>query len=148
MIRRLRRSAPEEEGENVEWLGEGDEMAKPVSDSWVMAESSDIKRSVAFYSKLGLKPSMRMPYYAEFKVPGGTVLGLHSMGKKKAAKGRAGQNTGWGIMLRVKRIEKIAADLKRRGVRVSPVKQAPGGAYFSSLSDPDGNRLTLIQMGR
>ncbi len=123
-------------------------MAKVVSDSWVMAESKDIKRSVAFYSKLGFRPSMHMPFYAEFKVPGGTVLGLHSMGEKKARKGSGSRTGGWGIMLRVKDIQKVAAGLRRRKIRCSPVKTAPGGALFSRFSDPDGNRLTLIQMGR
>jgi predicted enzyme related to lactoylglutathione lyase len=51
-------------------------------------------------------------------------------------------------MLRVKDIQKLATSLKRRKIRCSPVKTAPGGAQFSKLSDPDGNRLTLIQMGR
>ena len=123
-------------------------MAKTVSDSWVMAESKDIKRAVAFYSKLGLRPSTHMPFYVEFKVPGGTVLGLHSMGEKKGRKGSGSRAGGWGIMLRVKDIHKLTAGLKRRGIRCSPVKTAPGGALFSKFSDPDGNRLTLIQMGR
>ena len=60
---------------------------KVVADSWVMADAKDITRSVAFYAKLGLRPTMRMPFYAEFKVPGGTVLGLHSMGTKGRATG-------------------------------------------------------------
>jgi predicted enzyme related to lactoylglutathione lyase len=123
-------------------------MAKVVSDSWVMAEAQDIKRSVAFYAKLGFRPAMQMPFYAEFEVPGGTVLGLHSMGEKSKKKGRASQNGGWSIMLRVKDIQKLATSLKRRKIRCSPVKTAPGGAQFSKLSDPDGTRLTLIQMGR
>ncbi len=123
-------------------------MAKMVSDSWVMAESQDIKRSVAFYSKLGFQLSMSMPFYAEFQVPGGTVLGLHSMGEKTARKGSGSASEGWGIMLRVKDIRQTAAGLKRRGIRCSLVKAAPGGALFSKFSDPDGNRLTLIQMAR
>jgi predicted enzyme related to lactoylglutathione lyase len=123
-------------------------MARVVSDSWVMASARDIKRSVGFYSKLGLKPSMRMPFYVEFNVPGGTVLGLHAVGTQKGKK-RGGRNpAGWGIMLRVKDIKKLVAGLKRKRIRCSPVKMAPGGAYFSSFQDPDGNRLTLIQMGR
>ncbi len=123
-------------------------MARVVSDSWVMAGVQDIKRSVGFYSKLGLKPSMRMPFYVEFNIPGGTVLGLHAVGTKKGKK-RGGRNpAGWGIMLRVKDIKKVVAGLKRKRIRCSPVKMAPGGAYFSSFQDPDGNRLTLIQMGR
>jgi predicted enzyme related to lactoylglutathione lyase len=123
-------------------------MAKIVSDSWVMGEARDIKRSVAFYSKLGLKPSMRMAFYAEFKVPGGTVIGLHSMKEKIAGVPRGKVARGWGIMLRVKGIERIAAGLKRKGVRCGPVRKAPGGASFSSFNDPDGNRITLIEMGR
>jgi predicted enzyme related to lactoylglutathione lyase len=118
-------------------------MAKLVSDSWVMADSRDIKRSTQFYAKLGLRPSINMPFYVEFKVPGGTVLGLHSMGKKKT-RGPG----GWSIMIRVKGIRKVVAVLKRKKVRCSPVKKAPGRALFSSIKDPDGNRLTLIEMVR
>ncbi len=122
-------------------------MARVVSDSWVMAEVRDIKRTVTFYSKLGFKPSLRMPFYVEFKVPGGTVLGLHSSGsKRKKAKG--GNAGGWGIMLRVGNIKKVVSGLKRKRIRCAPVKRAPGGAYFSSFKDPDGNRLLLVQMGR
>ena len=120
-------------------------MAKVISDSWVMAEARNIPRSVAFYEKLGLKPSMQRPYYAELKVPGGTVLGLHSMGRHGARQKNAAQ--GWRIMLRVPSIRTVVARLKRQRVRCTAVKRAPGGAYFSSLTDPDGNRLTLIQMG-
>ena len=123
-------------------------MAKVISDSWVMASVRDIKRSVGFYSKLGFKPSMRMPLYVEFNVPGGTVLGLHSVGGKRGKKGGGSNRGGGGIMLRVRDIRKLVAGLKRKRIRCSPVKMAPGGAYFSSFQDPDGNRLTLIQMGR
>ena len=122
-------------------------MAKVIFDSWVMAESRDIKRSIEFYSKLGFKPTRRMPYYVEFKVPGGTVLGLHSAGGKKGKKSRSNAG-GWGIMLRVKNIRKLVADFKRKRVRCTPAKMAPGGAYFSSFTDPDGNRLILLQFGR
>lgn len=123
-------------------------MAKIISDSWVMGESRDIERSVEFYSKLGFKPTRRMPYYVEFKVPGGTVLGLHSAGGKKG-KGRGGNNAGgWGIMLRVKNIRKLVAHLRRKTIRCTSAKMAPGGAYFSSFKDPDGNRLTLLQFGQ
>jgi predicted enzyme related to lactoylglutathione lyase len=121
-------------------------MAKVISDSWVMAEARNIPRSVAFYARLGLKPSMLRSYYAEFKVPGGTVLGLHSMGRPRGARQKSA--AGWRIMLRVRSIRMVVARLKRQKVRCAAVKKAPGGAYFSSLTDPDGNRLTLIQMGR
>ena len=123
-------------------------MAKVVTDSWVMGEVRDVKRSIAFYAKIGFKPSMQMPHYAEFKVPGGTVFGVHSMGPKKGVKKKGDSDGGWRIMLRVKGIRKLVATLKRKKIRCSAVKMAPGGAAFSSFKDPDGNRLTLVQMGR
>jgi hypothetical protein len=58
-------------------------MAKIVADSWVAAESGNISRAIRFYAKLGLKPSRRMGSYVEFKLPGGTVIGLFSIGKKR-----------------------------------------------------------------
>jgi hypothetical protein len=61
-------------------------MAKAIVDSWVVAPTKNIQRSIEFYSKLGLKPSRRMPDYVEFKVPGGTVLGLYSSGREKGKK--------------------------------------------------------------
>lgn len=123
-------------------------MAKIFIDSWVMAEAGDIKRSVDFYAKLGLEPSMRMPFYVEFKVPGGTVLGLHSMGKKKKKKKKVSVDPNrWRIMFRVQEIRSLVSALKRKKIICSPVKVAPGGALFSNFKDPDGNQLTLIQMG-
>ena len=124
-------------------------MKRMVVDSWVMGNSRDIKRSVAFYAKFGLKPSMRMPVYIELNVPGGTVLGLHSEGNRRSGRKRAlrqSSREGWGIMLRVKDVKKAVSDLKRKRVRCNQIKAAPGGALFSSVSDPDGNRLLLLQI--
>ncbi|MBI3804098.1 MAG: VOC family protein [Nitrospirae bacterium] len=122
-------------------------MPKVISDSWVMAGVRDMKKSVAFYAKLGLKPAMARPFYAELNLPGGTVLGLHSIGKEAKQSGsRRMSDGGWGIMLRVKNIKKVVADLKKKRVRCSKIETAPGGADFASLYDPDGNRLTLVEM--
>lgn len=126
-------------------------MPKIISDSWVMAGVRDIKKSVAFYAKLGLKPAMKMPFYVELNLPGGTVLGLHSVGGKNTAKGKTRRrvsNGGWGIMLRVKNLKKVVSDLRHGQVRCSKVVTAPGGANISSIHDPDGNRLVLLQMGK
>ncbi|MEW6324413.1 MAG: hypothetical protein AB1515_03395 [Nitrospirota bacterium] len=118
-------------------------MAKAIVDSWVVAESGNIPRQVRFYRKLGLAPSRRMGSYVEFKVPGGTVLGFYSMNRKKVKK----QSGGWEIMLRVKNLEKVTAELKRRGIACHPIK-APGNAKLAWFVDPEGNNLTLIQFGR
>lgn len=124
-------------------------MKRTIADSWVMGRCRDINRSLSFYAKFGLRPSMRMPGYVELKVPGGTVLGLHSekTGRSPWKRGSGGSGVrGWGIMLKVGNIKKTVSDLKRRKVRCGPVKTAPGGAVFSMVSDPDGNRLILIQV--
>jgi catechol 2,3-dioxygenase-like lactoylglutathione lyase family enzyme len=124
-------------------------MAKIISDSWVMAGVRDVKKSVAFYAKLGLKSAMQRPYYAELNLPGGTVLGLHRVERKRASQGKRARRMsdgGWGIMLRVRNIKRVVADLKRKRVRCGKIEAAPGGADFSSLHDPDGNRLVLLQM--
>ena len=119
-------------------------MQRIVTDSWVMANARDIKRSVAFYAKFGLKPSMRMSYYVEMKVPGGTVLGLHAKGGGHKRNSR--HKEGWGIMLRVRDLKKVVSGLKRKKVRCSPIRKAPGGALFTTTRDPDGNRLLLLQI--
>jgi predicted enzyme related to lactoylglutathione lyase len=118
-------------------------MAKVIADSWVAAESRNIPRAVRFYKKLGLKPSVRMGSYVEFKLPGGTVIGLFSIGKKRVKRPVG----GWQIMLRVKQIEKLMANLKRKGIRCHPIESPGGGAKLSWFLDPDGNRLVLIQFG-
>ena len=123
-------------------------MAKAIVDSWVVAESKNIKRSIGFYSKLGFIPSRRMQDYVEFKIPGGTVLGLYSTSRGKSKKHGGSGAAGWGIMLRVKNIRKIMADLKRKRIRCAPAEPVPDGGFLSYFKDPDGNRLVLLQFGR
>jgi predicted enzyme related to lactoylglutathione lyase len=119
-------------------------MARMIADSWVAAESKNVPRAARFYQKLGLKPTRRMGrHYVEFKVPGGTVLGLYSMGRKRVPK----PTGGWGIMLRVKRIEKRIAELKRKGIRCHRIESPGGGSKMSWFADPDGNRCVLLQFG-
>jgi predicted enzyme related to lactoylglutathione lyase len=119
-------------------------MAKVIADSWVVAESGNIPRAVRFYAKLGIRPSVRMASYVELKAPGGTVIGFYSMGSRKVKK----QAGGWQIMFRVKGIEKLTAHLRRKGIRTSPIEPAPGGSKLSWFTDPDGNRLTLMEFGK
>jgi len=120
-------------------------MAKMIADSWVVAPSKNIPRMVRFYKKLGLKPSVRMSSYVEFKAPGGTVIGFYTMGGHKVKK----QTGGWEIMLRVNSLEKVTAELKKKGIRCTPVKpEPPGGAKLAWFLDPDGNQLTMMQFGK
>lgn len=119
-------------------------MAAMIADSWVKADVSDMKKSLAFYAKLGLKPTMKVPYYSELTFPGGTVLGLHQ--KKNPSQNKKQTKKGFGIMLRVQNLEKVLRDLKRKRISATQIAHAPGGADFSSIYDPDGHRLILLEM--
>ncbi len=124
-------------------------MRSMIIDSWVMGNARDIERSVAFYAKLGLTPSMQTSFYAEIEIPGGTVLGLHAKGDEKGGEKKTGgrqKKEGIRLMLRVKDIEKAVANLKEKKVACGRIQKAPGGAIFSKVADPDGNRLTLLEM--
>ena len=51
-----------------------------------------------------------------------------------------------GLHLVVADIDRARAELVDRGVPVSPVDDVGGGVKYASLSDPDGNTLTLQEM--
>ncbi|HIE64473.1 MAG: VOC family protein [Nitrospira sp.] len=123
-------------------------MAKIITDSWVKADVGDMEMALAFYAKLGLKPTMQVPSYSELTFPGGTVLGLHQV-KKDDPTGQKekGSKNGFVLMLRVQNLDQVVRDLKNEGLEISKIAHAPGGADFSSIYDPDGNRLVLVEMG-
>ena len=78
----------------------------------------------------------------ELTLPDGTVLGFHVAGGKK----RSGRSDhGWSIMLKVKWLENVVADLKRQRIRCGKIEHAPGGGLYSTFHDPDRNRLVLLQ---
>jgi predicted enzyme related to lactoylglutathione lyase len=114
-----------------------------------MGSARDIERSVAFYAKFGLKPSKQTSFYAEIEIPGGTVLGLHLKSDEKDGEKKPGSRLsqeGVSLMLRVKDIEKAVTSLKEKKVVCGRIQKAPGGAIFSKVKDPDGNRLLLLEM--
>lgn len=121
-------------------------MSKLITDSWVMAGVKNVKKSIEFYKKLGLKPAMASDFYAEFNLPGGTVLGLHTVEGQKGKAKKKLSDGGWGIMIRVKNLKKMTDKMKEVKIKFSRIKNAPGGADFSSINDPDGNRLIFVQM--
>ena len=121
-------------------------MSNMITDSWVMAGVKNVKKSIEFYKKLGLKPAMASDFYAEFNLPGGTVLGLHTVEGRKGPAKKKLSDGGWGIMVRVKDIKKMTAALKTKKIKFTAIKSAPGGADFSSINDPDGNRLIFVEM--
>lgn len=121
-------------------------MSKLITDSWVMAGVKNVKKSIEFYAKLGLKPAMASDFYAEFNLPGGTVFGLHTVEVKKGEMKKKLSDGGWGIMIRVKDLKKMTAKMKESKIKFSKIKSAPGGADFSSVNDLDGNRLIFVEM--
>jgi predicted enzyme related to lactoylglutathione lyase len=124
-------------------------MAINIIDSWVKADVGDMDLALAFYEKLGIKPTMKVPSYSELSFPGGTVLGLHQVSKDVSVdqKEKASQH-GFVIMIRVENLGQVVRDLKSEGLESTKIAHAPGGADFSSIYDPDGNRLVLVEMGK
>jgi catechol 2,3-dioxygenase-like lactoylglutathione lyase family enzyme len=123
-------------------------MSKAIIDSWVLARASNLRRTTAFYQKLGLKPSVKHPSYVEYALAGGTAIGFHAVGhtgRKRTVSKRQGIEGGWGIILRVKNLGRLVAELKRKRIACSPITKAPGGD-LSRVFDPDGNRLVLLEM--
>lgn len=121
-------------------------MSRLIIDSWVMAGVKNVRKSIAFYKKLGLKPTMVSDFYAEFNLPGGTAIGLHTIESQKTQTKKKLSDGGWGIMIRVKNLEKTTGRLRKSRIKFSKIKSAPGGADFSSVTDPDGNRITFLEM--
>jgi catechol 2,3-dioxygenase-like lactoylglutathione lyase family enzyme len=49
------------------------------------------------------------------------------------------------LLLVVEDIHKVHDELAAKGVKVTPVKKMPWGAWHIYFSDPDGNKLTIQQ---
>ncbi len=124
-------------------------MAINITDSWVKADVGDMDIALTFYAKLGLKPTMKVPSYSELALPGGTVLGLHQVSKDESmGQTERTSKNGFVMMLRVQNLGEVVRNLKSEGLESTKIAHAPGGADFSSVYDPDGNRLVLVEMGK
>jgi lactoylglutathione lyase len=104
---------------------------------------SDMDRAVEFYGDVvGLKLVRRDgPSWAMFESGSDVRLALHG-----AMEGRPIETGGATAVFRVEDLDAARADLQRRGARFDEqVGDVEGYARFATFSDPDGNRVQIIE---
>ena len=111
--------------------------------STLMVYVKDMPRAVAFYRQvLGGAPAAESPGWSQFDLGSGIVLGLH-----RARNGHPTPASGWTpgfnvADLRPSRERALAAG----GAIAGEYHDIPGGVVLE-VSDPDGNVISLQQMG-
>jgi predicted enzyme related to lactoylglutathione lyase len=112
---------------------------------WVQIFVSDMDRAVEFYAEtLGIGMRNRSPDFPEFVEldTEGSVLALNSEPPGNDAVGRF-----TGITLTVPDVEGAYRSLSEKDVRFSaPPARQPWGGIMTSLFDPDGNEVSLLEM--
>ncbi len=116
---------------------------------YVQVFVSDMDRAVEFYGDaLGIGVRDRHPEYPDFVTLAteGTTLALRRPGDDwPEGKKQIGRFTG--IDLTVPDIEGVYRSLSAKGVRFSrPPTREPWGGVMTSLFDPDGNEISLLEM--
>jgi predicted enzyme related to lactoylglutathione lyase len=115
---------------------------------WIQVFVSDMERAVQFYADtLGIGVRTRSPDFPEFVelATEGTILALNRPSDQWPEGTRLiGRFTG--ITLTVPDIESAHRSLSAKGVRFSrsPAKE-PWGGTMTSLFDPDGNEISLLE---
>jgi predicted enzyme related to lactoylglutathione lyase len=110
---------------------------------------SDVDRAKAFYEQLGFLVDVDVRPADGVRVvqltPPGSACSI-GMGTGLPVY-QAPPGSIRGLHLVVADIEQARADLVGRGVDVGDVMDVGGGVRYASLEDPDGNTLTLQEMG-
>ena len=116
------------------------------------------REMVSFYTdKLGLKVKFTLDN--EDKQPFGYYIACgnqtfieifdHAMAKKKWGDGKAEELVGGNIYkhlcLQVDNIEKLKADIEKKGVKVTDVRVGMDNSKQAWISDPDGNAIELME---
>lgn len=108
----------------------------------LICEVSDMDRAVAFYRDvLGFTPGYLDPHWSSLRA-GTTTIGLHPP-FTEAAPVRGG---GWVFGMEVDDMRAFRQKLTEAGVALGDYHDTPSGAILD-FTDPDGNRLQVIQPG-
>ena len=107
---------------------------------------SDLESSIKYYSeKLGLKPAFDFVneeghrYGIYLHVGGRSFIELFEGDIAAPADKQSYKH----ICLEVDDIETTVAELRAKGVEVSPIKMGKDHSYQAWITDPDGNRMEL-----
>jgi len=104
----------------------------------------DVSRSIAFYSRLGMKLIVEaLPDYARFELPAGeATFSVHRVASLPEGEGV------W-IYFESHRLDAWVAELQEAGFQFDEALENKRWLWREArLSDPDGNRLILYHAGR
>lgn len=109
---------------------------------------SDIDKSLDFYcNKLGFKRIFHLgsdenPWLIYIKVGPQQYIELFPTGTANQFKGQSYSH----LCLHVTDIESTVSDIRSKGVEVGDISLGQDGNYQAWLSDPDGNRIELMEL--
>ncbi len=106
--------------------------------SLVIAEVTDMSRSVRFYRDVVGLPLMYESEAWSTVQAGQVSIGLHTP-MSESPKG-----TGWTVVLDVDDLDALRSRLEEGGCEVSPDHEVPAGKIIL-FCDPDGNQLQAMQ---
>jgi glyoxylase I family protein len=119
----------------------------------VRYQVADVKRAVTFYvEQLGFKlEHQQLPAFANVSLGALHLLlsGPGASGSRPLPDGRRQESGGWNrVVLRVKSLADVIAELKKSGLRFrNELEEGPGGRQIQ-LEDPDGNPIELFEPAR
>jgi glyoxylase I family protein len=119
----------------------------------VRYQVADVARAVTFYvERLGFTlEHQQLPAFANVSLGNLHLLlsGPGASGSRPLPDGRRQEPGGWNrVVLRVKQLPQIIAELEQSGLRLrNKMEEGPGGRQIQ-LEDPDGNPIELFEPGR
>ena len=128
-------------------------MLKQAEFHGVRYQVADVARAVTFYvERLGFKlEHQQLPAFANVSLGSLHLLlsGPGASGSRALPDGRRQEPGGWNrVVLRVKQLPQIIAELEKSGLRLrNKLEEGPGGRQIQ-LEDPDGNPIELFEPAR
>ena len=108
----------------------------------LVLEAHDVERARAFYVGLGLTELSRDGDRLWLAAGHRTRLGIWSPGRKEHAD-RGGRHVHFALSVSRGTLERLASDLRDRGVDVEGPIEHEGGDRSIYVFDPEGNRVEL-----
>ncbi len=108
----------------------------------VTVPCSDVKASIDFYKKLGLKLIVKSPHYARFECPeGSSSFSIHKV--EELPKG-----DGIYVYFEIEKLDEKVKELIDRGIQFSDLPEDKSWLWREArLTDPDGNKIVLFYGG-
>jgi catechol 2,3-dioxygenase-like lactoylglutathione lyase family enzyme len=109
--------------------------------SVMMCQVASVERAADFYKEvLGLIPGYVSPHWADFSLPDGTKIGLHSPFTEAAI----ANGSGWILGIEVEDVAQLRSKLVEAGHHAGAYHDIPGGVVID-FTDLDGNPIQAMQ---